>query len=222
MPIRSPKYIPALKFHWMTKLYDPLIGLGMQEKKLKGHLLRQAKLFPHQRILDVGCGTGTLTRMLKEAQPEATIIGLDADPEILEVAEEKAHRDRLDIRFQQGWAQDLPFEEAQLDSVFSTLLFHHLPLKEKQQTLSEIYRVLAPGGFISILDFDRPNNGWMRLAFLSVQLLDGFETTGDHAKGILPQLLSEAGFDPVVQTGRFNTVAGTLHAYYVQKPPINE
>ena len=217
MSKKRKKYIPALKFHWLTRLYDPLMKM-MKIETLKKRLIMEADLLPNQRILDLASGTGTFALMLKEIQPRAAIIGLDADPQVLEIAQQKATNKRIDITFQQGLSSDLPFEDDQLDKVFSSLFFHHLTLDMKQKTLEEAFRVLTPGGDIYILDFDRPQNLWMRIAFFSIQLLDGFETTRDHVKGVILESLHEEGFTEVKETDHFNTIAGTIRLYHARKP----
>lgn len=214
---KSNKVVPALRFHRLNVLYDPLMK-WMREEAFKNRFIAQADLLPDQRILDVGCGTGTLAVMLKETQPRATVMGLDADPEILKLAQKKAQERNMDISFQQGLSSCLPFEADVFDHVFSSLLFHHLTLEMKHKTLQEAIRVLVPGGSLHILDFDKPQSFWMRLAFCSVQVWDGFETTRDHVKGILLEALQEEGFEDVRETSQFNTRVGTLYMYSAKKP----
>ena len=55
------KYIPALRFHWLTPLYDPLLKWGMGEQSFRRRLIERADLRAGERLLDVGCGTGTRT-----------------------------------------------------------------------------------------------------------------------------------------------------------------
>ena len=86
---KKGEYIPALKYHWMTRFYDPLIQWGMQEKKFKTHLIKQATLQPNETIMDLACGTGTLALLIQQSQPGVQVIGVDADPEILSIAKEK-------------------------------------------------------------------------------------------------------------------------------------
>jgi len=190
----------------------------MQESKFKGHLIHQANLMPEQRILDLACGTGTLTLMIKKAQFEASVIGLDADPAVLAIAKKKAEQNQTDISFQQGMSFDLPFPDSHLNHVFSSLFFHHLTLEMKRKTLEELFRTLRPGGEVHIIDFEKPQNLWMRIAFLPIQLLDGFETTKDHVKGVFPSLFRKIGFEDIQQTGQFMTIVGILRSYHARKP----
>ena len=80
------RYIPALSFGWLTPLYDPLLRWAMQEERFKRHLIRQANLQPGHQVLDVGCGTGTLTLLIQQTEPAALVAGLDGDPDILAIA----------------------------------------------------------------------------------------------------------------------------------------
>jgi SAM-dependent methyltransferase len=104
------------------------------------------------------------------------------------------------------------------DRVVSSLLFHHLSRESKERTLDEVFRVLRPGGEFHMVDWGRPRNAFMRVAFLAVQLLDGFPTTRDNVNGLLPRLLIKAGFQEVREIADLSTVAGTLSLYSARKP----
>ena len=60
------KYIPALRFGWLTPIYDPVLRRLMPERALKQRLIAQAQIAAGQHVLDLGAGTGTLTIMLKK------------------------------------------------------------------------------------------------------------------------------------------------------------
>ena len=92
-------YVPALGFHSLTRFYDPLIAMSMRETALKGRLVEQAAIVPRHDVLDVGCGTGTLAMIAKSRHPEARIVGLDGDPEVLGIARRKIEAAHLGIEF---------------------------------------------------------------------------------------------------------------------------
>src|SRR5215216_7521399 len=97
MDTNRKKYKPALSYDWLTPLYDSLIRLTMPETKFKRQLIDQARIEKGQRVLDLGCGTATLTILMKRIQPGAEIVGLDGDPKILKIAKLKAAKARVDI-----------------------------------------------------------------------------------------------------------------------------
>ena len=73
------KYIPALRFGWLTPVYDPVLRRMLPEVALKQLLIAQAQIAAGQRVLDLGAGTGTLTVMIKQTYPDADVVGLDGD-----------------------------------------------------------------------------------------------------------------------------------------------
>jgi len=211
---KSPhKFIPALRFDALTPLYDRLLERTLKEQAFKQHLIHQARILPGQRVLDLGCGTGTLTVMIKRSHPQATVIGLDPDAKALDRAQKKALAATVDVAFHQGFASKPPFEAGTFDRVLSSLMFHHLRPAEKRSALQAVRNLLRPGGEIHIADWGGAQNFLMRAAFLSVQMLDGFETTRDHVRGRLPQYLEQAGFSSVTEAHQEMTPFGTLSFY---------
>ncbi len=190
----------------------------MRESTFKPKLIEQLGLDASRRVLDLGCGTGTLTLLLKQACPEAEVIGLDIDPKVLRAARNKAEKKGMNIPFHQGMSDELPYPDRSFDRVVASLMFHHLTYENKRRTLHEVFRILKPQGELHIADWGKAQNGLMRLAFLSIQFLDGFKTTADHVKGILPQLIKDSGFVDVEETDRFMTLYGTLSLYRANKP----
>jgi SAM-dependent methyltransferase len=203
------RYVPALGRSALTALYDPVVRLTTRERRFKERLLDQAALTAGQRVLDVGCGTGTLTIWAKEREPGIDIAGIDPDPDVLRRAGEKAAAARLEIDFREALADDLPFEDASLDRVLSSLVLHHLPREVKERAAAEIVRVLKPGGELHVADWG-PGDPLMQLAFLPTRLLDGLENTGDNVKGRLPEIFEAAGLRDVRERSRFRTVAGSM------------
>ena len=211
------KYIPALKYDWLTPVYDLLLKWTMGEFAFKRQLVRQAGIEKGNRVLDLGCGTATLTLLLKKSHPEAEVVGLDGDPKVLEIAKTKAVKTGLKIALDRGMAFELPYPDRSFDRVLSSLVFHHLTRDNKVRTLREVFRVLKPGGELHVADWGKPQNTLMRVAFLLVQMLDGFNTTADSVNGLLPELFSQAGFEDIQQTDRHITLFGTLALYRARK-----
>lgn len=209
----SNRYIPALAYRWLTPLYDPVVALTTRERTFKAALVAQAALQPGQRVLDLACGTATLTIAAKRSQPQAEIVGLDGDPEILERARHKATEAGAELRFDRALSHQMPYPVATYDVVVSSLFFHHLDRDAKLATLREVRRVLRPGGVLHVADWGQAANPLMRVLFYLVQLLDGFETTADNVAGRLPQFMRDCGFVAVAETRRFATPLGSISLY---------
>ena len=140
-------------------LYDALawfLTFG-RERAFRERMLSFAKLKPGEAVLDVGCGTGTIALLAKKTVgPEGRVDGIDASPEMIARATAKAKRAGLKVGFLTATAQELPFTDGQFDVVLSTLMFHHLPKKVREEFGGEVFRVLKPGGRVLIIDFTRP------------------------------------------------------------------
>ena len=206
----SNEFIPALRFKVLTRFYDPVVRLTTRERSVKSALIDYARVPQGATVVDLGCGTGTLTVWLKQQNPGARVIGLDADPAILEFARAKAVVAGVDIEFIESNASDLPFAGGTVDRIVSSLFFHHLQPDMKRRVLSEAFRVLADGGELHVSDWGKPANILMRTLFYPVQLLDGFSNTGDSVQGLLPELVRQAGAREVFEQANFNTMFGTL------------
>jgi ubiquinone/menaquinone biosynthesis C-methylase UbiE len=211
------KYIPALNKTWLTPLYDPLLKWGMGEESFKRYLVEQTHLEPGQQVLDLGCGTGTLTIQIKQFLPQIHLIGLDGDPTVLQIAKTKAEAAAVDIRWEEGLAFALPLPAAYFDRVVSCLVFHHLTVTNKLKALQEVFRVLKPGGEFHLLDFGRPTSLSMRLISIPIARM---EEAGDNVRGLLPGMLRQAGFRDTVDTRHFKTLFGEL-IYYQDVLPKN-
>jgi ubiquinone/menaquinone biosynthesis C-methylase UbiE len=204
---------PALAYGWLTPFYDPVVRWTTRERAFKSRLLAQANIRAGHRVLDVGCGTGTLALAVKRACPGAVVTGLDADRTVLARAARKVEGPSDSVTLVEGRADSMPFSSGTFDRVISSLFFHHLDRAAKQRVLREIHRLLVPGGELHVADWGQPGNAVMSLAFLTVQLLDGFYTTADNRHGLLPTLMREAGFREVESTHHLSTPCGTLSVY---------
>ena len=148
--------------------------------------------------------------MAAQAHPQARFDGVDIDDKILSIAKEKLSGANLSIHIQHYDGKKLPYSDGQFHHVMSSLVFHHLTLRQKYAALEEIHRVLKPSGQIHIADFGRPANFFQRIGFYSVQCLDGFETTNDSVRDLLPRAMSESGFLQVEEKKHFKTLVGTV------------
>jgi len=212
------RYVPALRFDVLTPLYDPLVAITTRERTFKGQLLAQAQLRAGQRVLDLGCGTGTLAILAKQHEPGARVTGIDGDPAVLVRAHNKASAPGVDISLERALSDALPFRRAQFDRVLSTLFFHHLTDDQKRRTFTEIARVLAPGGELHIADWGRPTNPLMRALAGLLQLFDGVENTRANVAGELPEYMRRAGLSNVTVTGTLSTAFGTMTLYRADAP----
>ena len=211
------KYIPALRFKWLTPLYDFFLGITMPERKIKFALIEAAEISPRMKVLDFGCGTATLTIMIKEFQPGANVAGIDVDVQILQKAIKKTEQKGFDIFLIDYDGAQFPFQDEVFNRTLSCLVFHHLDLGTKQKMLAEIFRVLNKDGQFHIADFGRSKSWVQRTLFNLIRGLDGFKSTDANAKGLLPKLISEAGFENVTIKKRFKTMFGEVQVISAEK-----
>lgn len=209
-------YLPALGWGFLTPLYDPLLALTKWDATFKKELRRQAKVQPGMCVLDLACGTGTLTVALQREQPDAEIHALDGDERILTTARQKAQVAGAQIRFTKAVSTAMPYGDEFFDLVVTSLFFHHLTRENKKKTLQEIFRVLKPGGRLLVADWGKPANFMMKMAQQLIIWLDG-ATTRDSFQGKLPEFMREAHFADVTETGKFNTFCGTVRLHRAEK-----
>ncbi len=181
-----------------ASLYDwlaPLMTLGAEQRLHRQVVARLAVDRP-ATVLDVGCGTGTLTRQVHDALPDMParrICGVDAAEEMIRVARAKAGP-RPHLEFAAALAEDLPYDRATFDRVLSTFFFHHLHYALKVRALAECWRVLRPGGQAVILDVDVPYSAFGRLCAWSGYWLFRQPEIAENINGRLREALQASPF----------------------------
>ncbi len=181
--------------HWASHydIFSGLFGLGTNSSNSR-RVIELANVKPGDRVLDVGCGTGSLTLTAQSyAGPSGKVYGIDAAPEMIEVAKKKASRSGLEVVFEVGLIEKLAFPDATFDIVFSRLAIHHVPDDLKRTGFSEILRVLKPGGHLLIADFIPPTNPVLNHITSAL--------VGSHMMQTniwsLPPMLASAGFEEI-------------------------
>jgi|SRR4029453_4577836 ubiquinone/menaquinone biosynthesis C-methylase UbiE len=214
--IDHPKrtFLPAAGHDLFLPLYDPLVSL-LGGERARRDLVAQANITPGQRILDIGCGTGTLAVMLKRSQADIEVIGLDPDPKALRRAKTKATRAGFSLQLDQGFADDLPYAEHSFDRVFSSFMFHHLEGQNREKTLREVLRVLKPGGAFHLLDFAGADHSSHGLRSHLRSLIHSSERLKDNSDVRIVELMGRAGFTNAAKLKEGKMLFGLLRtAYY--------
>ncbi len=157
-----PYYYTSVNYHGIDKGYlNPIAALTYDiitplatppnEQWIRQCLLQEITRNP-QKILDLGCGTGSNTIALKEKFSDALIIGLDLSPYMLVMAEDKANRSNLEIEWKQGLAESTQLDSSSFDLITISLLLHETPNSISKLILKESFRLLKPKGQLIILD----------------------------------------------------------------------
>jgi ubiquinone/menaquinone biosynthesis C-methylase UbiE len=168
-----------------ARRYDLLVFLFTlgQAGRLRSRTADLAQLTQGEAVLDVGCGTGDLMlEVARRVGSSGLVAGIDAAPEMVARARQKAGRRHLAVDLRVEPAEKLSFADQTFDVVVSSLVFHHLPEALKREALAEIRRVLKPGGRLLLVDLLGPTHAFLLHSHLQTTLPD-----------LLP-LLAEAGF----------------------------
>jgi phosphoethanolamine N-methyltransferase len=178
-------------YDWLA----PVMTLG-SEARLHRHVLPLLDLDSAHAVLDVGCGTGTLTRQIADSLPnnrERWVVGVDAAEAMIEVAKRKSG-ERSGLTFTAALAEDLPYPANSFDRVVSTFFYHHLDADLKAKSIAELWRVLRPGGTAVILDVDIPYSRFGALCAYSGYWLFRQAEIKENIDGVLRMVIQQSAF----------------------------
>jgi len=184
-------------------VYDlvmPIATLG-GHRRLSSAVADALQPQPGERILDIGCGTGTLTwEIARRMHDQGDVVGIDAAHTMIRVARSK--RASTLCRYELALAEDLPFADGYFDAVTSCLFFHHIDLDLKRKTLNGVLRVLRPGGRVVIADMGPPYS--LRGSALSygAWILFRQPEIRENILGLLPPAMTECGLENVQEESR--------------------
>jgi ubiquinone/menaquinone biosynthesis C-methylase UbiE len=214
----ADRYVPAAGRAGLTGAYDRAVALTMREGRWRPALVAAvaADLPDGGLAVEVGCGTGSLAIALAAARPDASVVGVDGDPQVLALARGKPGADG--VTWREGLAAALPLEDASAGAAVCSLVLHHLGDAGKAEALAELGRVLAPGGALHVADWGPPGGPAAAAGARALQVFDGAAGPESLLAGGLPRFLAAAGFAAGRRRGRLRTVWGTLELWSAHRP----
>lgn len=213
---QSNDFTPAAGRFLPTSAYDRLLAVLTREARWRSELLESLAPRNGECILDVGCGTGSFAILVKQAAPYAEVVGIDPDEHARCIAKAKAAAAGIEIEWMSGFARDAA-NFGQFDKVVSSLVFHQVPVAEKQAGLAAMFAAAKQGGRIIVADYARQNSWLMRQAFKIVQSADGRTNTQPNADGFLEAELARIGGVSVTAEWSLDTPTGTISIFSLLK-----
>jgi len=173
-------------------------------------------------IVDIGCGIGQYTLALKEACPQARVMGLDVGAPMLRYAHARAVHLGVDVDFAQRLAEDTGLEAGSVDVVCAHILFHEVSTPAAKDIIDEAYRILRPGGVFEVTDFSvqREWSSYTEYRVWADHYYNGEPWTRDYYNRDMLGLLAAAGFE--VQTEDAPLAMGFLKKFISVKSAVGE
>ncbi|BAY31970.1 UbiE/COQ5 methyltransferase [Nostoc carneum NIES-2107] len=180
----------SYRYQW---LYDGISGLAALsvggESRFRQLALQGLTISSDSKILDLCCGSGQATQFLVKLSQNVT--GLDASPLSLK----RAKQNVPSASYVEAFAENIPFADSEFDVVHTSVALHEMEPQQLRQIISEVYRVLKPGGVFTLVDFHAPSNPIFWPGVSLFLLLFETETAWQLIKTDLPKLLTEIGFE---------------------------
>ena len=180
----------GISLDYLSEHYDKITPT--ERSRLRGKQIGMVDLREGEKVLEVGCGTASLSILAKQVTGETGIVeGIDLAPRMVAKAQKKARASRLEVGFRCASIDELPYPDECFDAVISSLMFHHLPVEIKKRGLEEVYRVLKRGGRFFLCDFGSPHYLTIPIMYL---MLIWVGSTRYQLFGKLPGLIAESRF----------------------------
>lgn len=191
-------YSPPIFLSILSPIYDAYLFLRGYGQKYSKEIIVLSNIFKEQdkqKILDVGCATGTLLIELKKLFPNINVTGLDPDKYSLHKAKRKMEKCNVDFDIINSLAENMPFKDNTFDLIFCINTFHHIVGEKKKVIVcKEIYRVLKPNGKFILVDFGHVKN---KILNKILHIIYDFDNVGDNIDGILDEILIKTGFENI-------------------------
>lgn len=197
------KFIPAFHWHALTSSYEALARPFAQRiwRRVAEETIARAP--QKSTVIDLGCGPGTVLRMIREKRPDLTLIGADIDPAIIRLAEKEAAG--KDIEFHIAPIDEVPFTAQSADIIISSLMFHHLDEPVKRRAFEHIRRILKPEGIFLLCDFSVPDRSWLTPIASAVLAIE--HEAPKQLQGQLVDLARQANMDMQTPATFYSCVA---------------
>lgn len=199
----------SYRYQWLYDGISRLAALSVGgEARFRQLALQGLTIHSDTQVLDLCCGSGQTTQFLVKLSQNVT--GLDASPKSLQRARQNVP---LAV-YLEAFAEEMPFADNLFDVVHTSVALHEMQPQQLRKIISEVYRVLKPGGVFTLVDFHAPTNPIFWPGVSVFLLLFETETAWQLLKTDLPGLLTETGFEvgePTLYAG------GSLQVIQAQK-----
>lgn len=198
------------QYQWLYDAVSRVTALSIGgEARFRRLALQGLNIQSETKVLDLCCGSGQATQVLVQHSNQVT--GLDASP----LSIRRARHNVPQAEYVEAFAEAMPFSDNQFDLVHTSMALHEMKLEQRQQIVSEVYRVLNPGGYFALVDFHSPSNPifWPGLSLFFA--LFETETAWQLLQIDLPSLLTQTGFQI---THKALHAGGGLQVIQAQKP----
>jgi len=159
--------IGGIVYHYGTKIF--YAGLNDQDQIHEEivYSMKEPEDGNINKILDLACGIGQSTIILKKKYKKAEVTGLDVALPMLRYAHWNAVNNNIDVTYKQALSEDTKLEDDSFDMILSYILFHEIPVTVIKKTIEEMFRIIRPGGTFCIYEFPSagpnmpPSQRWM-------------------------------------------------------------